>query len=314
MKNTPIGLFGCPLGLLGLTLATLRIEASNGVAHVAGGALLLLTIVLFLLVSMAYATKAVCRPALVRGDWNHPVRCNFFAIISGTLALLGLAVLPFSHGLALPIWALGAVAHFVVTLGVLARWLGPTTFAVVTLSPAQFLPAVGNVLVPLAGVPLGFVEVSWFFFSIGLILWLVLMPLIIGRLLTQVALPDALLPTLLILIAPPSLLMMVYLRLEPDGIQALAKMLYYTSLMLFLALLTQAPRLARIEFSLSWWAFTFPIGALTVGTLTFAEASGIAGFAYFGRVLYGSLIAIVLVVVWRTVKALCAGRVFVPDS
>lgn len=139
MKNTPIGLFGCPLGLLGLTLATLRIEASNGVAHVAGGALLLLTIVLFLLVSMAYATKAVCRPALVRGDWNHPVRCNFFAIISGTLAL-------------------------------------------------------------------------------------------------------------------------------------------------------------------------------TVGTLTFAEASGIEGFAYFGRVLYVSLIAIVLVVVWRTVKALRAGWVFVPDS
>jgi tellurite resistance protein len=307
-------LFGCPLGLLGLTLATLHIETSTGTTHAAGGSLLVLTVTVFCLVSVAYLVKSTCRPAAARADWLHPVRCNFFAIISGTLALLGLAMLPFSHALALPVWALGAVAHLVVTLGILGRWLGPTSFDGFTLSPAQFLPAVGNVLVPLAGVPLGFVEVSWFFFSIGLILWLVLMPIIIGRLLTQPSPPDALLPTLAILIAPPSLLMMVYLRLDPDGIEALPKVLYYTSLMLFLTMFTQVPRLARIDFALSWWAYTFPMAAFTVGTLTFAEVSGIECLGFFGLGLYGALIAVVLVVSWRTVKALCAGRVFVPDT
>ena len=121
-------------------------------------------------------------------------------------------------------------------------------FEPATLSPAHFLPAVGNVLVPLAGVPLGYLEISWFFFSIGLVLWMILMPILIGRLLTQVSPPDGLLPTLTILIAPPSLMMVDYLRLDPSGSVAISRILYYTSFMFFVVLLKQIPRLAPIKF------------------------------------------------------------------
>ena len=180
--------------------------------------------------------------------------------------------------------------------------------------PAQFLPAVGNVLVPLAGVPLGFVEVSWFFFCVGLLLWIVLMPVVVGRLLSQPSPPEGLLPTLAILIAPPSLLMMGYLRLDPSSAETFSKILYYSSLMLFLVVLTQIRRLAQLPFTLSWWAYTFPMAAFTIGTLTFADASGIVGFRYFGAVLFTILSCIVLTVLWRTLRALAAGQLFVPES
>lgn len=50
-----------------------------------------------------------------------------------------------------------------------------------TLTLAWFIQVVGNVLVPVAGVPLGFVDVSWFFFSIGMFFWLILMTLVFNR-------------------------------------------------------------------------------------------------------------------------------------
>lgn len=314
INYTPIALFGCPLGLLGLTLATLHIETSEGCTHVAGGLLLIATVTVFALVLAAFTIKAVRFPASVLSDWDHPVCSNFFAVISGTFALLGLAILPFSGDAALPIWAVGAAAQMAVTLGIVSKWVGSRVFEAATLSPAQFLPAVGNVLVPLAGVPLGFLEVSWFFFSVGLVLWIVLMPIIVGRLLSQVSPPDGLLPTLVILIAPPSLLMMDYLRLDPNGVQAFSKILYYASLMFILVVLTQIPRLARIKFALSWWAYTFPMAAFTVGTLTFAEASGIEGFRYFGTILFAVLISIVLTVLWKTLRTLAAGQLFVQEA
>lgn len=313
VNYTPIALFGCPLGLLGLTLATLHIETSLDFAHLVGGILLAVTMTVFALVLGAYATKAVRSPASIRSDWDHPVWCNFFAVISGIFALLALALLPFSKDAALPMWGLGAAAQIVVTLGIVSKWIGPKVFETAALSPVQFLPAVGNGLVPLAGVSLGFPEVSWFFFSTGLVLWVVLMPILIGRLLTQNPPPDGLLPTLVILIAPPSVLMMDYLQLDPGGVQVLPKILYYTSFLFFLVVLTQIPRLARVSFSLGWWAYTFPVAAFAIGTLTFSEATGIEGFRYLGGFLYVVLTAVILIVLWKTLRAVTTGQIFVQE-
>jgi tellurite resistance protein len=312
MKRLAITLFGCPLGLLGLTLVTLHIETTFGFTHVSGAALLVFTILLFALVAFAYLVKAVTQPSLVRSDWNHPVQSNFFAVISGILVLFGLAILPFSSSVALPFWAIGAFAHLAVTLGIASKWVGATVFNADSLSPALFLPAVGNVLVPLAGVSLGFTQLSWFFFSAGLVLWAVLLPIIIWRLLMHSALPDGLLPTLVILMAPPSLLMLDYQRLDPDGSQAILKILYYVSFLFFLIVLTQVPRLSRIDFSLAWWAYTFPTAAFTIGTLTFAQISGVPGFVVFGAILYIVLIGLVLVVLWKTLRFLLDGKLFAP--
>jgi tellurite resistance protein len=311
--HTPIALFGCPLGLLGLTLATLHVETLERFPHVAGGLLLTITIAVFTLLLVAYGIKAFRAPASAWSDWSHPVRSNFFAVISGTFVLLGLAILPFSVEVAQPIWVVGASTHLAVTLGIVAKWLGPEVFETTIVSPVLFLPAVGNVLVPLAGVPLGFVEVSWFFFSVGLILWVTLLPIVIGRLLTQASLPDGLLPTLVILIAPPSLLMMGYQKLEPNGIHVFSKLLYYSSLIFFLVVSTQWRRFAQIEFSISWWAYTFPMAAFTVATLTFAETSKIVGFKYLGAGLFVMLIAIVTTVLWKTLRVLFSGKLFVAE-
>ena len=68
IRHTPIALFGCPLGFLGLTLATSQLETLQGFAHGFSGLLLLITLTLFTVVLLAYTARAVRFPALVAAD------------------------------------------------------------------------------------------------------------------------------------------------------------------------------------------------------------------------------------------------------
>ena len=85
---------------------------------------------------------------------------------------------------------------------VFARWFsGKKQWAGVT--PVLYIPVVGNILVPLAGIPLGYPMVSWFFFGIGMFFWPVLTAMVFVRQVQQ-PMPDRLLPSWFILTAPPA--------------------------------------------------------------------------------------------------------------
>lgn len=80
-------------------------------------------------------------------------------------------------------------------------------------TPAWFIPVVGMVAAPLAGVTFGPIEVSWFFFSAGLVFWAALLPMVLTRLfIHDQPVPGQLLPTLAVLIAPPAVAFLSYLR------------------------------------------------------------------------------------------------------
>ncbi|MEM0513912.1 hypothetical protein WCN91_00405 [Pseudoalteromonas sp. YIC-827] len=36
-------------------------------------------------------------------------------------------------------------------------------------NPSWFIPVVGNIIAPITGAKLGYIEVSWFFFSVGIV-------------------------------------------------------------------------------------------------------------------------------------------------
>ena|GEM_PF-3316996 len=71
-------------------------------------------------------------------------------------------------------------------------------------------------LVPVAGVPLGYTDISWFFFSIGILFWGMLLTIIFYRVLFDNPLEERLMPTLFILIAPPAVGFIAYTRLTGE--------------------------------------------------------------------------------------------------
>ncbi|MEK9777042.1 MAG: C4-dicarboxylate ABC transporter, partial [Quisquiliibacterium sp.] len=105
-------------------------------------------------------------------------------------------------GLIEPVWLVGLAIQFAVTVWVIARWIGGR-IAWSSITPILYIPMVGNILVPLAGVPLGQIALSWLFFGVGAFFWPVLTALVLARLAHQ-PLPDRLMPTWFITIAPPA--------------------------------------------------------------------------------------------------------------
>ncbi|WP_026379972.1 SLAC1 anion channel family protein [Afifella pfennigii] len=312
LAHFPVSFFAVVMGLCGLTLA---LRASEHALHLAGTAStwsLYATVAIFALIGAQYLAKLAFHAREVAQEWAHPVRIAFFPAISISLLLMATAAAPLAPEIARPVFIAGMLAQGVLSLSVLANWIGHRTFQQVHLNPAWFIPAVGNIIVPLVGVEFGFVELSWLFFSAGLVFWVVLLTLVMNRLIFHDPLPGRLLPTLVILIAPPAVAFIAYLRLSGE-VDAFARILINIGYVFAAVVLTQAPKLMRLAFALSFWALSFPVAALSVASLLFAQETGSAAHLVIGLGLAALLALLVVALAVRTLMAIFAKEICQPE-
>lgn len=311
--HVPVSLFATVMGLGGATLVAQKAEQFYAWGAGLSTALLMGSWAVYLAVALAYANKWLRHRAQVVAEFNHPVRLSFFPTLSIGLLLLAAASWPVWPALAGPVWALGAAVQLAFTLVILSRWMHQTQFQITHSSPAWFIPIVGNIVVPIAGVPLGQIELSWFFCSVGLLMWVPMLGVLLNRFFFHPMLPGQLLPTLFILIAPPAVGMLAWMRLHDAVLDDLARLLYHCALFNALLLAVQWRVFARVPFALPWWAYSFPSAALSMATLVMAEKTGAVFFAVLAPLLLIGLALLMAVLVFKTLRALWAGEVCVPD-
>lgn len=263
----------------------------------------------FAAVVLAYAAKALRHPQAVAEEWQHPVSLAFFPAISISLVLFSLVMLDVVPGVAEALFLLAVPLQLVLTLAVVSGWIGARAFQHGHLTPAWFIPAVGNVIVAIAGVPLGYAELSWFFASVGLMFWVVLLSLVMNRLIFHDPLPERLQPTLVILVAPPAVGYLAWVALVGE-VDAFARVLLNLAYLFVLIVAVQAPRLAALRFSLSFWALSFPLAAMTVASFAHAEALGSGAHRGIGFALLAVLVAVIAGLLWRSGQALARGVLF----
>ncbi|KUF09397.1 SLAC1 anion channel family protein [Pseudoponticoccus marisrubri] len=308
LEHFPVPFFAAVMGLSGLTLA---LHAAG--AETASIGALALTLLVFAALAGLYTLKALRYPQAVAAEWRHPVKLAFFPAISISLLLIATALRPVSEELARGVWLTGAAAQGALTLAVLSNWIGHRPFQTMHISPAWFIPAVGNVVAPVAGVALGFPETSWVFFSAGLIFWLVLLVLVMNRLVFHDPLPGRMVPTLAILIAPPAVAFLAWLQLNGGVLDAFARILFGAALVFLGLAATQAAKLRGLPFALSWWALSFPVAALTIATLRFGALAPSPGHVLAGRIGLAVLCAIVALLLVRTLRAIARGEICQPE-
>lgn len=312
LAHVPVPLFAVVMGVCGLGLAWRKAHAVLHVPKEFSNAALVFAASVFVAIALLYALKAARHPGAVAEEFHHPIRANFFPAISISILLLAKAALSLDGPWALVLWASGAAIHLGFTLILIQRWI-VANHDIRHSNPAWFIPVVGNILVPLAGVPLGFVEISWFFFAVGFGFWVVLFTIVFYRIVFHDQLAAKFMPTLFILIAPPSIGFISYVGLI-DGIDPFARILYYFGLFLGLLVLTMARQFLRVPFAVSWWAYTFPLDALTIATLEYHERIGADGMTPICWTALTLTTLIVLGVLGRTLGALAVGRLFVPEK
>ena len=214
--------------------------------------------------------------------------------------------------LALPIWLLGVAGQGVLTVAVISGWISHRAFEVGHLTPAWFIPAVGNVIVPMAGAPLGWPETSWLFFSAGMIFWLILLVLVFNRLIFHAPIAARLFPTLVILIAPPAVAFVSYFRLV-GGVDPFAHVLLNCGYVFAILVLVQVPKLIRLPFALSWWALSFPLAALTVASFLYGRAMDSLAHIGIGLGLLALLSVVVAGLMARTGLAIARDEICRPE-
>lgn len=308
LENFPVTVFGVTMGGYGLALA-LRAGGFVIAAELAAGAA---TAILALLLVLLLA-KAVRHPAALRAEWAHPVRVAFFPATSISLLLLAAFLQVDAPGVARVVWLAGAVAQATLTLVVISAWIGHRAFGPGHLSPAWFIPAVGNVVAPLGGVPLGYLDASWYFFAVGLAFWIVLLTLVFNRLIFHEPLPERLRPTLVILVAPPAVAFLAWLELGSGSLDAPARLFFSLGLFFAALVAVQLPGLARLPFALSFWALSFPLAAITTASFRFATLSGSSAYRVLGFALLALLVATVVGLLARTMRAIRAGEICRPE-
>ncbi|MGB0466705.1 MAG: SLAC1 anion channel family protein [Pontibacterium sp.] len=313
LQHFPISFFAMIMGTTGLVLAWQKAAEVLQVPALVSQVLIVCVACLFLTVSLGYVSKIMRFPETSLKEFQHPIKISFFSAFSISLLLLSVATLKISASLSLYLWILGCVMHLGFTLHVMTQWIHHAKFQIQHSTPAWFIPVVGNILVPVAGVEHGFIELSWFFFSIGLLYWIVLKTLIFNRVLFHDPLPAKLLPTLFILIAPPAVGFIAYTKLNGGEIDNFARILFYSALFLLLLLFTQFGRFRKLPFFLSWWAYSFPLAASSIAIQIMYLKTG---SAFLGLLSWVSLIVVSLVVcllLYKTIKAVKSGAVFQPD-
>jgi tellurite resistance protein len=303
LARLPVTLFATVMGLTGLGLAWHRAAPVLGAPAVIGSTIVVLASALFAALVVIYATKALRHPQAVRAEWLHPVRIALFPAVSISLLLLAAAWAPRQPAIAEVLWLLGATVQLTLTIAIVSAWISRPGIEWANANPAWFIPAVGNVIVPLAGARLGYTELAWLFYAVGLGFWLVLLPIVFARLFFAGPLPERMRPMLFVLIPPPAVALLSYFALG-GALDPFARVLYGLAAFFTLFLLARAHWFVRLPFYLSWWGYSFPLAAITVATLAMAERTARPFYALAGAALLALASCVIAFLVVRTVVAL----------
>lgn len=313
LAHFPITLFATVMGTAGLAIAWHKSAQVLGLLHGVGAGLSWFALALFVVLLLGYGAKMLLHPAEFREEFNHPVRISFFPAISISAILLSIAFLHLLPGLSSTLWWGGIAAHLALTVIIMSSWIHHTHYQIQHSTPAWFIPVVGNILVPISGMTHGSPEISWFFFSVGLVFWIVLLTVMMNRFFFHPPVPAKLLPTLFILIAPPAVGFLSYLALDGGIVDHFARVLFDVALFTTLLLFYQLPQFRKVPFFMSWWAYSFPMAAITIASLTMGTQIGSTLLVILGGLLLAVTTALIALLAVLTVRAIAAGKVFVPE-
>ncbi len=302
------------MGLGGLTIATENLEKHFDVPGYVSLALLSITTLVWLSLVVAYVTKWIRFPAAVRAELDHPIRLSFFPASSIGLILIATSFYPYLPTLTNVLWWIAVVAQLAFTLLILNRWIHSEHFTVEHNSPAWFIPIVANLLVPIAGAPLGHEEVSYFFFAIGIVFWLPLMAISLNRSFFFAPIPQKLLPTLFILIVPPAIGFTAWTALHGGKLDDFGRVLYFVGLFMTVMVISQWRKFVGLPFALTWWAFSFPLASITVASFLYFSLVGETFFLVLAISLYVVLVLVVATLTVRTVALAIRKHLFLPEN
>jgi tellurite resistance protein len=309
--HMPVSLFGITLGIAGFAVAWREAGVAYGVGPLLSQILMGIALGIYMLVAVLYILKFSRYRRAVFEDFRHPIQGHFFAAATMTLMIFASGLNHAAPLLAAIIWSIGAAANLIISVLMVTSWINQS-WTIAQITPVWFIPVVGNLVTPITGVSLGFSDLSWMVFSIGLLFWIALFVIIFYRLMFKEPLEGPLRPTLCILVAPPSLCFIALTVLNKGEIDGSARMFLGIAAFMVLILCAQLPVLWRLPFTLNWWSYIFPLASFTTALILYSEYMGEMFLKAIAIVSLIGLTGIVILVTVCTCRFMLAGKLFQP--
>ena len=308
----PITAFSMIMGLSGLSIAFAKFYHLQWLPRIYYDVTLFFTLALFLVFTYMYGRKAILHFDEVKADFMHRIRINFFSAITISFLLLSIAFMTYWPILSLALWWIGLISHTLIMFYTISFWI-QHNFEIHFMNPAWFIPVVGNILVPVAGVEYMPKAFTFIYFAIGFFFWIILFAIFLNRAIFHHQMPQKFIPTLFILIAPPAIGFIAYIRIAQswDGFAVFLLFIayFFATLLLFLY-----KSFLKLKFYLSWWAFTFPMMAITIASVVAYQISHESIFKYLSFLFFAAAIFVIGYVSWKTILMIMDGEMCIEEE
>jgi len=295
-----------------------------------------LNVLFFVLLAGPWLARWVRHPAAALSSLRHPVQAHFYPTFSIALIVLALQFLAFGHhttGIALALWLPGALLTVVFSFAILTLIFHGETVTLEHVTPAMFIPPVGLVVIPVAGAPLAatlepgwreaMLVANWAVLGAGSLLYVGVLALTMFRYVLGKRVGRPLVPTAWVNLGPLGVIPVSLLNLA-DAMPELAAggVVQVAGLMLWgfgawwllmASILTlSAARRGDLPFALSWWAFTFPLGAFVAASWRLGTQLGLAPIIAVGALALALLAGLWLITLVRTLRGIASGALLRP--
>lgn len=300
LRYFPIALFASVMGLAGTTHAIKQYETMYNLMNLVSTLLFILTLLIFVIVLGIFLYRVVKYTEEIKAELKHPVKMNFFGAIAISFLMVGLIFIDVNETISLITWTIGAIIQLVLTLVILTNLMWKLSLEIGQFNPVWFIPIVGNIVVPLAGVHHVGIEINIFYFSLGIIFSIIYYTLFVNRMFFGGPLPKMLRPTVFILLAPPAIGFMSYVKIFEEA-NAFAYILYGFAFYLGLLLIYQMKYYLQVPFFVSWWAMLFPTAAITNATFMMYELTGLI---YLQWLLHIQILGLIILTIYLLIQTI----------
>jgi tellurite resistance protein len=303
VSRLPPNVFSIPFGIAGLASVWRLMTAIYGSPEAVADALYLAAAAILLALLWGALVRAARRPGQILAELRDPVCSPFWSLPAITGILLTVGLEPHAHDLAKVLFTV----FFVVTL-LFAGWIGGEWIVgdldAVQFHPGFVLPAVAGGFIGAEGAGVfGMEGLGWLSFGIGLVSWMVLSSLTFNRLYLGPKLPAALVPTLVITIAPSAVGGVAYFQLHGLAVDTLAYVFAGYTVLMALVQVRLLPLYRSLEFGPGIWAFAFCWAAVTALGLRWLQIEDPPHASLYAGLGAGAVSLLVAAIAARTVAA-----------
>ncbi len=256
-------------------------------------------------------------------DLEHPVLSNFYATIAIGMLVLAADFIVIGRNIEMGevFWFTGTL--FTVFFGILTPYImfKGEHVKLDHINPAWFIPSVGLIVIPIAGSLIiphvsGMVRefvilFNYFGWGAGFFIYLSLLAIAMYRFILHRPLPNILAPTIWINLGPIGAGTVALVNLVKNSSFVIIQEPFFVFGFLFwgfgiwwvimaIALTLHYIKRLKLPYAMSWWAFTFPLGAYVAASHTISLLFGLQLIDYIGFALYLLLIGFWLITLFKT--------------